>query len=122
LLPIYKQWYPNGKKIVPKNIELTPLTCRQWYIGDGSLGYEKNGKAHITLYTIGFIVSDVEWLKKQLIKLGFKATRQPSNNSIGISVSSVKDFLEYIGDCPVEHYQYKWNYEKEMRKLCLLPT
>ena len=35
LLPIREQWYPNGKKIIPKAIKLTPLTVRQWYIGDG---------------------------------------------------------------------------------------
>lgn len=110
LYPMYKQWYPNKKKIVPRNIELTPLTCRQWYIGDGSLGYEKNGKAHIALYTTGFTISDVEWLVKQLNNLGFKAKRHPSINSIGISVHSTKDFIDYIGKCPVKCYQYKFEY------------
>jgi len=108
LLPIYKNWYPDGRKIVPKDIKLTPLTCKQWYIGDGSLKHSKNRKPTIELSTDGFTISDVEWLVKQLKKLNFKATRQPFGNKVYISAYSVKDFLNYIGDCPVNCYQYKW--------------
>ncbi|MBA7579118.1 hypothetical protein ES695_09260 [Candidatus Atribacteria bacterium 1244-E10-H5-B2] len=112
LLPIYKKWYPEGKKIIPKDIKLTPLTCRQWYIGDGCLINGKNRNPHISLATCGFIISDVEYLIKQLNELGFKATRWKASNNIGITTNSTKDFLEYIGDCSVSCYQYKWNYIK----------
>jgi len=108
LLSIRKQWYPNNKKIVPKDIELTPLTCRQWYIGDGCLIHKKNRNLNIVLATNGFPSEDVEWLVDQLNKIGFKATRQPSQNVINISTISVKQFLNYIGECPVKCYQYKW--------------
>jgi len=107
LLPIRKKWYPNGKKIVPRDIKLTPLTCRQWYIGDGCL---QRGR-YIIMATCGFTISDVNWLVEQLIELGFKATRQPSCNCIIISTYSTKAFLDYIGKCPVNCYQYKWNYK-----------
>lgn len=112
LLPVRKKWYPNGKKIVPRDMELTPLTCRQWYIGDGSLkGKTRHSQPFITLATNNFTIEDVEWLKNQLKKLNFKTTRRPSDNSIGISsVYSTKDFLNYIGLCPVKCYQYKWAY------------
>jgi predicted DNA-binding protein YlxM (UPF0122 family) len=115
LLNIYERFYPEGIKIVPKDIELTPLTCRQWYIGDGCLihnkiGDSKNGRAHITLYTCGFTISDVEWLLEQLNKLSFKVTRQVSKNSINISAYSTERFLNYIGSSPVKCYDYKWSY------------
>jgi len=112
LLPLYKKWYldPDRKKIVPKDIKLTPLTLRQEYIGDGCLSLQKR-RSHIILSTNGFTIADVKWLIKELINLGFKATRQLSNNVIRISVHSTKEFLEYIGSCPVECYQYKWNYQ-----------
>ena len=110
LLPVYKKWYPNGKKIVPRDIELTPLTCRQWYIGDGCLKKPKKQKPHIKLATCGFSIPDVEWLVKKLINLGFKATRQSFDNVIHISSYSTKTFLDYIGKCPVKCYQYKWEY------------
>ena len=105
LLPIRKQWYPNGKKIIPRNIKITPLTLRQHYIGDGTLSKKDNG---ITLYTNNFSIENVEWLIIQMIKLGFKVKRQLCNNAIRIMVSSVNDFLAYIGECPVKCYQYKW--------------
>lgn len=112
LISIFQQWYPEGKKIVPKDIELTPLTCRQWYIGDGSLSKETRwyGRSAIKLATCGFSIPDVNWLIKKLNILGFKLKRQPFNNSIRISVHSTKDFLDYIGKCPVKCYQYKWAY------------
>jgi len=109
LLPIYKQWYPNAKKIVPKNIKITPTTLRQWYIGDGSLVKRKVSKNQIILATYGFLVSDVEWLVKELMNLGFKTTRR-NCNTIHISIYSVKNFLNFIGKCPVSCYQYKFNY------------
>lgn len=113
-----KKWYPKGKKIVPKDIVLTPLTIRQWYIGDGCLYRPpKNGRPRITLHTTGFPMLDVKWLIERLIKLGFKTTYQPHNNSIYISVYSVKDFLNYIGPCPVEDYQYKWDYYNQGIKI-----
>jgi len=110
-LSIYKKWYPEGKKIIPKDLKLTSLTCRQWYIGDGSLTHVK-GKARplISIATCGFNISDVEWIIEQLIKLGFKITRWPSENIICISAYSVKEFLNYIGDCPIQCYQYKFSY------------
>ena len=116
LSPIRKRWYPKGKKIVPKDLELTPLTCRQWYIGDGCLEHDKRTKKggfYIILCTNGFPVSDVRWLISELKRLNLKATRLPSNNSILVSTRSTQNFLNYIGKCPVKCYQYKWNNEQE---------
>lgn len=108
LLPLRQKWYPNSKKIIPKDIKLTSLTCKQWYIDDGSLIIVKNKNPYIRFSTCGFPISDVKWLVKQLNKLGFKATRRPSDNTIRISTISTQNFLDYIGHCPVKCYQYKW--------------
>ncbi len=112
LIKLKEKWYLNRHKIVPKDIELTPLTCRQWYIGDGSLAHQKGRMPHIRLATSGLFIEDTECLVIQLNKLGFKVTRRNHGNRIGISTYSTKDFLEYIGKCPVDCYQYKWDYEK----------
>ena len=109
LLSIYRRWYPNGKKIVPRDIVFTPLVCRQWYIGDGSLSHHKDSRPSIILSTNGFSIYDVKWARKQLNKLGFKASRT-IQNAIYISVYSTKGFLEYIGNSPVKCYLYKWAY------------
>lgn len=105
------RWYSyDNKKILPRDLDLKPLTCRQWYIGDGSLSHPKDARSSINIATCGFSIPDVNWLVQELIKLGFKATRQPSRNTIHILVYSTKDFLDYIGKCPVECYTYKFDY------------
>ena len=111
LLSIYQKWYPNNKKTIPKDIKLTSATCRQWYIGDGCLIHDKrSGRPFIILSTCAFPIKDVERLIEQLINLGFKTTRLPIKNIIRISAFSTKEFLNYIGKCPVKCYQYKFNY------------
>lgn len=111
LKPLYDKWYPNRKKIVPKDLELTPLILRQWYIGDGCLvkPSKGHGKPYVLLCTDGFWVNDVEWLIEKLCKLGFKSTRRSSDNRIYISTYLTPDFLDYIGKCPVKCYRYKWD-------------
>lgn len=110
LLVIQKQWYPEGKKIVPRDLKLSSLTCRQWYIGDGSLQVSQKKRSRVRLCTQGFTVDGVKKLIKRLKVLGFKATRT-TRNMILISAYSTKEFLNYIGNCPVECYRYKWNYQ-----------
>ena len=110
LLPIYNQWYPNGDKIVPKDIKLTPLVARQWYTGDGSLIHSKTQKSYITLATNCFKNLDVKWLVRQLTELNIKASQQHSNNVIRIPCYSIKSFFDYIGNSPVQCYKYKWEY------------
>ena len=116
LLPIYNKWYPNGKKIIPRDIELTPLVIRQWYIGDGYLEFRENHRPRIKLCTCGFPISDVNWLTKQLNNMNFKSKRQPSNNIIYISPCSIKKFLDYIGEYPVECYKYKFRRSSRMEE------
>ena len=110
LKPLWDKWYPEGKKIVPRDIKLTSLTCRQWYIGDGWIIHKFNGNACIRLAVCAFSTYDVDWLIEQLSDLGILATRQPAKNLVNIAACSTKDFLNYIGRCPVKCYKYKRNY------------
>jgi len=112
LVPIRKRWYPNGKKIVPQDLRLTPIIARQWYLGDGGLTSYKSKHPGIVLATCDFDRQSIDHLIEELNRLGFKATYQPANNSIYLSAYSVKDFLEWIGPCPISCYDYKWNYSK----------
>jgi len=100
-------WYRN-KKCIPKTLlDFTPITCRQWYIGDGNL-LRSNRHPCIQISTCSFSIDDVDWLVEQLANIGISATRQRSKNLLYISTHSTKDFLSYIGECPVECYKYKW--------------
>ena len=49
------------------------------------------------------IYKNKEWLEK------YYCNRKLDANRISILTKSTKDFLNYIGDCPVSCYQYKWN-------------
>jgi len=112
LLSVRKLWYPNGKKIIPENLELNPTSALWWYIGDGCLYCRKNRSPSIILYTNGFVKEDVLRLMEMLKAMGIETTRRESNNTIQIRTTSTMDFLNYIGPCPKQIepiYGYKWD-------------
>lgn len=129
LSKIRQYFYPLDIKIIPKDLKLTPICVRQWYIGDGSICKSKsklNGKCYnkIRFYTDGFVKSDVEFLSNLLNgELSIKSivtkrksiyNEKTSYNYI-IDINKIQDqitFLNYIGDCPKQIssiYGYKWN-------------
>ncbi len=107
LFDVWVLWYAYGQKQIPRGLELTPLVCRQWYIGDGSMNTTSAKNPYIRIYTQGFLVQDVLWLIGKLKHLGFVASYQ-SNNTLYIPTKYAKKFLTYIGECPVGCYKYKW--------------
>lgn len=38
-----ERWYPNGKKKIPSDLEITPIILKNWYVGDGSRIRRKSG-------------------------------------------------------------------------------
>jgi len=76
-----KQFYKNGKKVVPKQIHkiLKPLSIAVWYMDDGS----RKSLAHKTyiIHTYGFKYSDQLRLVEALSKYGIEANlhRQKKN-------------------------------------------
>lgn len=106
---VHRKWYIDKKKIIPSDLILKQKTVLLWYIGDGSLN-KNNGE--IILATNCFDVIQLqEIIIPQLqdfdVNLSFNIKQQPL---IRIPRKNVKQFLEYIGSCPFESYQYKWNY------------
>jgi hypothetical protein len=68
---IYEEWYPapERKKIVPKNLILSPLICAVWLCDDGSITYGTNQyRLNMQLCTNGFTKNDVEFLVQLLNK------------------------------------------------------
>lgn len=65
---LYNKWYPNGVKIVPHDIILTPFIIAIWLCDDGniSLHHKKYGLLRTNFATNDFTKEDVEWLAKQL--------------------------------------------------------
>ena len=115
LLEVRNRWYRSDrKKIVPRDIVLTPNVVRHWFIGDGCLSCPINSRPRIFIGTDGFPEDDVCFLVGMLKDIGIKTSRQKCN-SIYIHVRSAQDFLDYIGPCDkgLEHlYYYKWETDR----------
>jgi len=58
------RWYPEGVKIVPRDLILTPSTLAHWHMGDGNASVPK-GRLEIKLHTNGFTENDVELLSEK---------------------------------------------------------
>ena len=103
----YYNWYPDKKKIIPK-INFTPVICYWWYIGDGCLY-----KRRIFLATDCFPKSNLEEIV--LPKLNDFSPRLIKNGKethfrTCFSVERSQKFLEYIGECTLPHFSYKWDF------------
>lgn len=122
LLEIYRRWYQykNGKltKIVPVDLKLTPITLLHWFLDDGSTSWRKDRVKQVRLIfcSESFTKAENEFLCEQIKGFGLRSTikKCPSGTGwrIGIGQSSVADFFDLIGSCPVESMRYKWKVPK----------
>jgi len=115
LSEVYKKWYPNGKKIVPKDIKLTPTTVRQWFIGDGSYNLSR---FRLEFATCAFTKDDINILIDRFSNLDLKCYE--NNNRVFINAESYLDFFDYIGGCPeeiIDIYGYKWPTKDERMRI-----
>jgi len=106
--PFYAHWYPQRKKKLPADLEISPNLLLTEYLGDGFLLADAQKKVqHVELGTYGFeeqsLINLLPKLKQH--SLGF---RRLPNNALYLRGSQVKSFLEYIGPCPVPSLSYKW--------------
>jgi hypothetical protein len=107
-----KIWYPNGIKCVPKDIELTPLSCLYWYLEDGSPDLTNQRITGIVFSTPGFTKLEnknlVNKLKRVLNITGGVSINK--RNYIRLNKIPALLFLNYIGGkSPVQCYTYKFD-------------
>jgi len=107
LSELRKIWYPNGYKIVPKNLKLTLKTLAWFYMGDGSSSDKKGHsvkKYDITLATQGFKKEDTITIIQKLHDLGFigaypmkrKLTLPAKGRGFAIILSRTKQVAEFM--------------------------
>jgi len=124
----YNRWYKYNQnlnkfiKIIPQNLEISPLLLKYWFYGDGTSSWLKNStkRSCIRLCTNGFTYEECLSLQEKLQNIGIdfyiyksnaKTTKQNQNRGylLGISkTSTVIDFFNYIGNCDINGFQYKW--------------
>lgn len=103
-----KRWYPDGKKIVPKDVSLSPESVLIWYLSDGT--FIRNQL--IILCTDGFTHEEVFYLVSRLQKIGINCKKTNSHLDyprIKILQYSLGSFFKYIGrKSPIKCYDYKF--------------
>ena len=100
-------WYPNGIKIIPRNIRVTPLVLAIWFCDDGQ-NLAQRRSAY--LYTNGFSFDDCEYLLSSLETLGISSNIANDDNKpiIRIKSKSYIKFIELIKPyIPFKCFEYK---------------
>lgn len=115
----HRRWYPDGTKIVPENLVLTPFVVKHWFIGDGSLIQAHDYFMGIKLATHCFTLEERWHLVSLLKEQGITSCRTNNTGELLINKGSSQDFFNYIGECPVECYSYKWNTKRFWRPTSL---
>lgn len=103
------EWF-IWKKIIPKDIILTPECVLNWYLGDGCISkYKYQNGYRIRLSTDGFSREDIIYLTDILSEV-INIKCLISNKQIAIyKQSSIRSFLDYISDLPHPScYNYKF--------------
>lgn len=103
---LYNKWYKNRTKILPSDIKLNNEVCLHWYLGDG---YFENKTSKIS--TCNFSYKEVKALCNELTSIGFKASpnkRSGGYHIIRFSKYSFRQFLKWVGSCPVRGYEHRW--------------
>ena len=104
------RWYPSGKKIVPADIRITPLSVSLWFCGDGS--YAKTGV--LQFCTQGFTRRDIDRLCLLLKKIvGIRSTRYSTPNGDIVAINRRDDAVllrNFMGKHVSKLFAYKLRY------------
>jgi len=97
------RWYPNGVKIIPSDFSFSPTSMNILYLCDGS-----KLRLGAVICTDSFEIDNVEATIITFLRdIGIKCHVR-KDSKVYISEKSIRDFLNFIGDCPVKCYNYKW--------------
>jgi len=105
-----KQFYQDGKKVVPKLIHrwLTPLALAVWYMDDGSI--KSNQHRTVLLNTHGFGKHELQWLQEALSNgygIETKVRKQKDGHQLYFLSETVDIFLRLIEPHVIPSMRYK---------------
>jgi len=90
----YKRFFKNGRKIIPENLKLSPLTLAVWFMDDGT-----KSRSSIYLNTQQFSLKEQKLLQKMLLEqLGIETTLNKDKKywRIRVRTNSIKKFVRLI--------------------------
>jgi hypothetical protein len=106
LTPFYDLFYRNGRKVIPSNLKLSPLSLAVWFMDDGSNSYSS-----IYLNTQQFSFDEqlqlIDFLKRQY---GIDATvnKDKTYYRIRIRSGSAKRFIQLVEPFVLKEFRYKF--------------
>ena len=108
LTQFYALFYREGKKRIPNDIALDPISLAVWFMDDGS----KCRNYDVYLNTQQFSVKDQKKLLRALHALGFAATLNKDKHYYRIRFlkSSIEKFNRFIGRFIIPSMAYKLSY------------
>jgi len=118
-LPIFEEyrnkWYPEGKKIIPKDLILTPLIIAVWFADDGCVSRQSSITLRTQISTNSFSYEEVVFLKKQLVSLCganfniYKITNKEQYTICTTNTSDSKKLFRIIDyDFPLDRKSKIW--------------
>lgn len=120
LLEEYDRWYVGKieegtkRKIVPRDLTLTPKVLLHWFLDDGCC---KGSYPYldVSFSTESFTLDDCDFLIKLFSDIKMLATTQKSHGGYGHIIHvwkrSLERFFDYIGDCPTEIPSMKYKFK-----------
>lgn len=106
----FYRWYRDGKKEVPRDLFLTPVSLANWFMGDGTSPEGTRG-IKTSFATHGFPASSIELLEHLLSGLGFHV----SSTKVGIYLyqDGVDNFMKLVEPFVLPSYRYKIKYRRK---------
>lgn len=122
----YNRWYKDGKKIVPKDFKITPVSLLHCHLGDGSFYIKKRlnktndrfyTECKLTLSLMNFSIEEIEIINNQLkendIYFHTRMIKQKGYERLYAiidtsSMAESRKFFLYCASNPVRCYDYKF--------------
>lgn len=109
-----KRWYPDGVKVIPKDLVITPKTLAFIFMGDGTSSWNdvNNHSSSIIIHTEGFDHDSVMLLKNKLYEYGIEIINTQIKPNLGevIRISRAKDvkkFMNLVQPFMLSSFNYK---------------
>jgi hypothetical protein len=108
----FEAWYKSGKKVWPKEIQLTPTVLKYWYVSDGS--FNNNGSRFYVSLHCSNERKNKQKVEGYFTDVGLRPSRWWENKveethqaELIFNKEESKEFFDYIGN-PLPGFEYKW--------------
>jgi len=106
----FSNWYTSEGKKFPKNLNLTPLCLKHWYVCDGGIGWSSPWPS-VEFYSKNELHRIEHWVER-FNDLGFECRK--SSEGFRIPHGELDDFFDWLGSVP-SGFEYKFEYSSRER-------